>query len=820
MVELAATIFSDGPSSNPDQPMKPRIRDWGTWIESVINAFVSGAGTIFVSKASMDANLNYPQFTMAWVLGDATVANNGVYRKIGTSGTGNWVRTGDLPYSFIIASDVGAGTPNAIQATTSIPVSASALIWMNIADTNTSSPVTVSFNGGSTLTIKTNSGNDVATGGLVAGMIALGIVSGSAFRLVSDQSSEAILAAAEAAQEAAEAAAASINQRIYTTRQNAIDDTILAVVKRLRTQFYAPNFVVPATLVGGANYRRVSLLDLAGYPSASYFRSSDRFMPDGSTDATNGGYWVIDELEPTVTMFGSIGDGTTADEAAIQAALTWWGLADNRTLIFDEGKRFLLNSGVSINCDGRASPGSIIMRGSVRSAANIAALFTFTNVRGGRFGLKVFGGGQTANYVQANPAGMNEAFRFVNAYGAVIEYVEGQEYAGRVLRITSDTPGSGGFRSQWLEIKRIYVNSSAALTASEPTRLSQGVGQAFFIDSGLNAFGKISDVICLWDLYGPVIEDTTDVTLEDLESLWRGNSGMEIRGVIGFWGGHLKLGSELTTGTMTLLKITDSASRNSQQINIGAMSCVGGYNGLEATNVGVTSGPGLQIGAIYTRNSRNRGITLDNCRKFNIQQAMCYADVVCLEMTGACSQGEVDINTIQSKAQAIIVGASVAGQIKFTGSARDGNADLGSNISLIDINTTASILFDTFIASSGNVDFLYDVVAAGSTRIMGGQVVTSGGTAIINNQPSRVEDVIGWATENRGTATILSGGTSIVVNHGLVKAPDYVLLTGRASSTSACFVTNITSTQFTINVPSAVPSNQAVNWRAWADYAG
>lgn len=35
--------------------------------------------------------------TMAWVLGEATVANNGIYRKIGGSGTGSWTRVADLP---------------------------------------------------------------------------------------------------------------------------------------------------------------------------------------------------------------------------------------------------------------------------------------------------------------------------------------------------------------------------------------------------------------------------------------------------------------------------------------------------------------------------------------------------------------------------------------------------------------------------------------------------------------------------------------------------------------------------------------------------
>ncbi|OMQ42826.1 hypothetical protein BKP54_21330 [Ensifer sp. 1H6] len=127
-----------------------------------------------------------------------TVANNGIYRKIGTSGVGSWPRVADLPYSFIIASNAGAGAADAIQATTSVPVSKSALIWASIAEANTESPVTISFNGGAPMTIETNSGSNIAVGGFVAGMIVMGIVSGTIFRLISDQTSEALLAQVEA----------------------------------------------------------------------------------------------------------------------------------------------------------------------------------------------------------------------------------------------------------------------------------------------------------------------------------------------------------------------------------------------------------------------------------------------------------------------------------------------------------------------------------------------------------------------------------------------------------------------------------------------
>ncbi|WP_457586129.1 hypothetical protein [Ensifer canadensis] len=204
MADTANTVYrdfvTDGvPSSGKNNPGKAAIRRLLTGYETIINAFLSNGGVIYSSKAAMDADLAHAANSMAWVMGDPTVANNGIYRKNGASGAGSWTRVADLPISFIIASDGGAGSPNAIQATTSIPVSGSALIWANIFETNTGSPVTISFNGAAPLTVKTNAGNDPSpAGGLQAGMIVLGIVQGSTFRLVSDQTSAALLAQVEA----------------------------------------------------------------------------------------------------------------------------------------------------------------------------------------------------------------------------------------------------------------------------------------------------------------------------------------------------------------------------------------------------------------------------------------------------------------------------------------------------------------------------------------------------------------------------------------------------------------------------------------------
>jgi len=198
MNEVARDYVTDGvPSSGPHEIRKPDLRAWGAWVEQSITTFTNNGGFIYANKAALDADLSKEANTLAWVVGDEVAFDNAIYRKVGASGSGSWVRSADLPYSFISAQNSGSGTPNAIEATSSIPISGSALVLMAITDTNTASPVTVTFNEGDLLTIKSNSGNDIAIGGLQAGMLVMGRVSGSVFRLVSDQVSASIIAQAE-----------------------------------------------------------------------------------------------------------------------------------------------------------------------------------------------------------------------------------------------------------------------------------------------------------------------------------------------------------------------------------------------------------------------------------------------------------------------------------------------------------------------------------------------------------------------------------------------------------------------------------------------
>lgn len=161
------------------------------------------------------------------------------------------------------------------------------------------------------------------------------------------------LAAAAAAADDAEASAAAINYRSYTTLAIAQAAEIPASVKRISTQFHTPNYAVPSTLAGGAHYRRVSLADLTGYPTQSYFRSVDRFMLDETTDVTNGGYWVIDEAEITPEMLGSLGNGDSAndDSAIITAAAQTMSLLGGGVVILP--RKYYSNALISIAHDVR-----------------------------------------------------------------------------------------------------------------------------------------------------------------------------------------------------------------------------------------------------------------------------------------------------------------------------------------------------------------------------------------------------------------------------------------------------------------------------------
>ncbi|WP_146620080.1 hypothetical protein [Acuticoccus sediminis] len=79
-------------------------------------------------------------------------------------------------------------------------------------------------------------------------------------------------------------------------------------------------------------------------------RTSDRFLPDGTVNAANGGWWEIAEPMPSPEMFGAVGDGIADDTAAIFNWLSYGGgRADDggKVYLFDP---ILLTTPASVIC--------------------------------------------------------------------------------------------------------------------------------------------------------------------------------------------------------------------------------------------------------------------------------------------------------------------------------------------------------------------------------------------------------------------------------------------------------------------------------------
>lgn len=277
---------------------------WMTEVERMSAAKAMGAIT-FGLLSEANSSLGYAPWTTAWIINDPVPANNGWYTKTGASGSGFWVRLGDLPYSYIRSANAGAGSANAIVATTTVPIPVAdggALVSLNITATNTGAPVTVSFNGGAALTIKTNTGVDPAVGGLTAGMVVAGYKVGSEFRLLSDQASTAIIAAAEAAADRAEAAAQSVVSRAwFKTVASLLGDNNVVIGYAGSGAQYEVEAGDP-TEAGGHSYE-VAASDATGndiVATAGGVRL--RLLPFG-------GWYYVDGL-------GAAGDASTSDQAA------------------------------------------------------------------------------------------------------------------------------------------------------------------------------------------------------------------------------------------------------------------------------------------------------------------------------------------------------------------------------------------------------------------------------------------------------------------------------------------------------------------------
>jgi len=284
-------VIDGAPASGFNNPNRDDIRAWGTWLETMLSTGV--AGLAFSTLTEMAADLLHSANTSAIVYNDATPANNGLYRKLGVSGSGSWQRIGDLPIA-VVPMTVSGGTANAIVATApETPQAPGRKLFVLTPTANNSGATTLAYNGQAALPIKSAFGNALVGGELLNGspIMMLGASDHFTLLLSTNVDASGILAAAVAAQSAAatSASAAAANAALlgnqvaqYDTRAAAIAATIPGGVNFVRTLAYDSTF----TDNSGALFKRVA----AGTPFTDTWPLTGTIV-GGTTAAPNGVYY-------------------------------------------------------------------------------------------------------------------------------------------------------------------------------------------------------------------------------------------------------------------------------------------------------------------------------------------------------------------------------------------------------------------------------------------------------------------------------------------------------------------------------------------------
>ncbi|GGB10248.1 hypothetical protein GCM10011491_42760 [Brucella endophytica] len=333
-------------------------------------------GVVFETKAQMDASLNYADKQMAWVIRDPAVGNNGTYYKSGASGFGSWIRIGDLPYSFIPATNTGVGTDNAIQATTEIPiplVDRAVLIALPIVATTTGD-ATVSFNGGAPLPIADSTGVVVPSGEMEAGQIVCGYKYQGQFRILAGRRgwSPLLRVVADGARRVLQlydwTAGHGPKPNVYgylgpngivSDITQATDirgpegpngpgtgDMLKDVYDPRRIEGDAYPYRSKAEVEAATIPISVDFIQLVGYYAAGdgggalYKRVTSEPSHAGKIQSADGSWWELADQDLRVEIFGAKGDGLTDDADAIETA-TNYAAARGATVLFDAKGYFL-----------------------------------------------------------------------------------------------------------------------------------------------------------------------------------------------------------------------------------------------------------------------------------------------------------------------------------------------------------------------------------------------------------------------------------------------------------------------------------------------
>jgi hypothetical protein len=295
-----------------------------------------GGGVAFASKAQANAHLDFDEFQMAFVWADSE-DDNGVYQKIGASGSGSWTRIGDLPVE-IVRMVVTGGTADAIVASMSpqVPLNPVDKLYVLIPSANNAGPVTL--NGAK---IKNNLGSTLVENSLITGVPVMMIWDTDHYQLMVSLpvDTAGVVADATAARDAAEdfrdeaenyknaaeTSAAALGNQVhqYDTLAQAAAATIPVGVQTIKvTRFAAGHPLSYATYIPGTSSGPLAFQEAGGH----YWELD---LSGGVIDV----HWFGAFPSPLGAAPASVVDST----AAIQAPITYLAARGGGTIQFGRG---------------------------------------------------------------------------------------------------------------------------------------------------------------------------------------------------------------------------------------------------------------------------------------------------------------------------------------------------------------------------------------------------------------------------------------------------------------------------------------------------
>lgn len=127
-------------AGSPRKVVNGEVQTWSTEVETAIVSAINSGAHAYATKADLDADLDHPAGTGAWVVADDD-ALNGIYTKTGASGSGSWQKIANLPTGP--QGDVG-GVAYRFDAGTADADPGTGLIRANDADLSAATELYVS----------------------------------------------------------------------------------------------------------------------------------------------------------------------------------------------------------------------------------------------------------------------------------------------------------------------------------------------------------------------------------------------------------------------------------------------------------------------------------------------------------------------------------------------------------------------------------------------------------------------------------------------------------------------------------------------------